>query len=134
MSEAKKTDQEIFFPTKKEVIVCGKKYEIGPFVLKNRTKVFAILAGIISKLAILHPQLTKSKNIEQEAVLALVDVAGEKMVYIYEIVLGKSKDELLETMTLPEEIALITAIIEVNDFPFLVERVLSLTKMLNKTA
>ena len=63
----------------------------------------------------------------------LLTGAGDRLVDIYEAVLGVEKEWLLDHVELKDEIAIMDAIMEVNDIPFLVEQVKKLTAKVKKT-
>ena len=125
MVKQKKSDKEIFFPEGKEIEVAGKKFRIKPFVLKNRIKVLNILAHVLKSTAM---KPVGQKLSHGDVVVVLINTAGEKLIDIYELVLGAEKDWMNDNIQLKDEMTIIEAIAEVNDIPFLVERAKALAK------
>lgn len=110
-----------FFPEGKKVTVAGEEFTIMPFVLRTRTKILRILTEVCLELS--------KKNIQESAPLTpaeLITTAGDRLIEIYEIVLDKPKEWLEEKITLADEVEIITAIIEVNNIPFLLSQVKNL--------
>ena len=118
-------DLETFFPEGKNIKIAGQDFNIQPFVLKNRTKVLRILSEVFAEMA---------KNNMQEmsqasAVTSFVNIAGDKLVEIYQIVLGKDAEWLGDNVQLKDEIAIIQAVLEVNDIPFLISQIKGIMKV-----
>jgi hypothetical protein len=127
-----------FYPDGKKIKVANEEFTIKPFVLRTRTEVLKIFADIFLALSKLNPGLTKEQILKDpearnSMILGLIGVAGDKLVDIYEKTLAKDRDWLLDNVQIKDEVAIIVAIWEVNDVPFLVEQVSSLVKGLKKT-
>lgn len=112
----------------KKVIVAGKEFEIKPFVLRTRTKFLKILFEIFGELAKKRKELNlddvQLQNTAQ-LVPALIESAGDRLIDIYALVLNEEKAWMEENIQIKDEIAIIEAIMEVNDISFLVSQVRS---------
>lgn len=122
-------DMKTFFPDGIAVKIAGETFAIKPFVLRNRIKVVKVIAEVFATMA------TKGLiSTDTNAVLvAFINVAGEKMIDIYEIVLGKDRDWLEENVQLADELEIIKAVTEVNRFPFLLGQIQGMLKTVPKT-
>jgi hypothetical protein len=89
-----------------------------------RTQVLRTLADVYLELS---KRMPKDNS---EIASVIITVAGEKLIDIYELVLGKDKEWLQDRITLKDEIEIIQAIAEVNDIPFLFSQVKGLIKTL----
>jgi hypothetical protein len=127
---------QTMFPDGKKIKLMGEDFTIMPFVLRTRAKVLQIISDICVNIAKTNPGMSTKIKPEDLPGLSqtLITAAGEKLVDIYEFVLGKTKDELLDKLTLAEEIVLIRAIMEVNDLPFLFSQVKELIAHAKKTS
>lgn len=116
------TEQELetIYPEGKPIIIGGELFHIKPFVLKNRTKVVRIFAEVFSELGA-NKDIAAAGNIE--VITRFIDTAGSRLIDIYEIITGKDTAWLNENLTIKQEIELINAVMEINDFPFLVGQV-----------
>lgn len=126
----KEKDLEIFFPQGKEITIKGEKFVITELVFRTRTKVLRIVAEIIQSLAKESPNFEVDMS---QGVTVLLNSAGDKLSEIYEIILDRPK-EWVEDIPLRDEIALIEAIIEVNDIHFLASRIKELVALVKKQA
>ena len=123
----KSTDEEIFFPEGKEVNLTAGKFKVKPFVLKNRSKVLGLIMEVLQQFIASGPlpkdakNIAKNVNIKQIASIVL-DLAGDKLITIYEIVLEKDPAWLGDNITMKDEVVLLETMMEVNDFPFLVKK------------
>lgn len=111
---------EILYPEGKSISIGGESFSIKPFVLKNRTKVVRIFAEVFSELGA-HKEIATAGNIE--VITRFIDTAGTRLIDIYELITGKDKEWLGDNLTLKQEVELINAVMEINDFPFLVGQV-----------
>ena len=120
---------ETYDPKGKEISIAGEKFVVKPFVLRNRTKVLRILYEVFSAVAKEAPDL-KANDFKAASLMIplLIDVAGDKLIEIYEIVLNKPRAWLDTRLMIKDEVALIEAVLEVNDLPFLLQRVKNLTQ------
>jgi len=127
---------QTMFPDGKKINIMGAEFTVMPFVLRTRAKVLQIISDICVSISKANPGMSTKIKPEDLPGLSqtLITAAGEKLVDIYEIVLGKTKDELLDKLTLAEEIVLIRAIMEVNDLPFLFSQVKELIAQAKKTS
>lgn len=123
---SKKTDSQVFFPKGKKIEIAGEKFEIKPFVLKTRNKVLNIITEVLADISQNNTGLAKAT--QAELTMLMVKSAGSKLIDLYQIVLDKDKEWLENNIMLKDEINIITAIWEINDIPFFVEQVKSLTK------
>ena len=112
-------DLKIFLPEGREVVIAGEKFTIMPFVLRNRTKVLRILADIFKELS--THDLTSAS--QAGMVNLFIDLAGDRLVEIYEMVIPKNREWLESHVQLKDEVAIIKAVIELNDFPFLMSQI-----------
>lgn len=125
MTKKSKTDEEVFYPEGINIEVAGEKFNIKPFVLKNRIVILRIIGEIIGDYTSKQKEI---KDLNQgDLISLLINAAGEKLVDIYEIVLSKEKSWLESKVTLKGEFKIIKAVLEVNDISFLVEQAKSLT-------
>lgn len=121
-------DQELktLYPEGKTITVKGEAFTIKPFVLRNRIKVLTVVAAVFTEVyGGATPEQVRNPN---GMMLQFISAAGERLIDIYEIVLGKDK-EWLGDIQLSDEIEIIKAVIEVNDFPFLISQVQSLMRL-----
>lgn len=116
------SDLNTFYPEGKEITVRGEKFVIKPFVLRNRTKVIRILSESMLLMSKMFPSLKPEDLTSANAITGLIELAGTKLVDIYEVVLGKPRD-WLEDITLSEEFSIIQSVVEVNNLPFLISQV-----------
>jgi len=124
------------FPDGKKITLMGEEFTIKPFVLRTRAKVLQIIAEICVSISKANPGMSAKIKPEDLPGLSqtLIMSAGEKLADIYEIVLGKAKDEFIDKLTITEEIVLIRAIMEVNDLPFLFSQVKELIAQAKRTS
>ena len=127
---------QTMYPDGKKINILGEEFTIKPFVLRTRAKVLQIIAEICANIAKSNPGLSTKINPEDLPKLSqtLITAAGEKLADLYEVVLGKPKEELLDKLTIGEEVVLIRAIMEVNDLPFLFAQVKELIAQAKKTS
>jgi len=116
---------EIFYPEAREITVGGKKLFIKPFVLKNRTKVLRILSELYRKFLEANP-VAQNGAVNITSATDILEIAGDKLIEIYEIVLEQPRQWLDENITMNDEMAIIQAVIEINNFPLLVRQALKL--------
>ena len=122
-------DVQTFFPDGLNVTIKGEVFNIKPFVLRNRTKVLKVLSEIFVDFSAKMPNVSAMN--QSAVVTAFISVAGDRFIDIYEIVLNKPKEWLEENIGLSDEINIIKAVIEVNDFPFLLRQI---NQIFNKPA
>jgi hypothetical protein len=127
---------QTMYPDGKKINIMGAEFTVMPFVLRTRAKVLQIISDICVNIAKSNPGMSTKIKPEELPGLSqtLITAAGDRLVDIYEIVTGKTKDELLDKLTLAEEIVLIRAIMEVNDLPFLFSQVKELIAQAKKTS
>jgi len=119
-------DLKIFIPEGKKIKIGDKGFTIKPFVLKTRTIVLRVISEIFSE-AFIDIDLS---NVNNNAIaFKLIQAAGSRMIEIYKVVLGKETKWIEERLTLSDEIKIIKAIMEVNDFPFLLKEIQGMIKM-----
>lgn len=133
-TKLKKSDNEIFYPAGKKVVIGGKEMFVKPFVLKTRSVVVKIFADIFFEAAKNNSDLSKGVNLSTgDIVRAVIVVAGDKVKDIYSIVFPEVDYEWLQdNMTLKNEVEVWTAIIEVNDIPFLISQVEAIVGQVKK--
>ncbi len=126
---------QIMYPEGKKITVGNEEFAIKPFVLVNRTKVLKIISEAILQYGKVNPDMNlKNMEVGLNLFQSIIDIAGERLVDIYEIALGKPKEWLLENVSIKDEFEILTAISEVNDLPFLFAQVKSLLKGIKKTS
>lgn len=127
----------VMYPEGKKITIAGEEFVIKPYVLKNRTKVLRVLSELMIEYVKQNPDMPVKEIMGIESIgkmlVSFISVAGERLVEIYEVTIGKSKEWLLENVALSDEIAILTAVWEVNEIPFLFEQVKSLIKASKKT-
>lgn len=129
MSTNKQDDSEVFSPTGKKVVIAGQTFSIKPFVLGNRIKVVRLFSQVFMECAKM-PGF--SQLADTGAIMTIIDVAGDRLVDIYEVVLGKDKEWMNANIQIKDEITIISAIMEVNDLPFLVSQIQKMIAQSNK--
>ena len=129
MSKDQKSDLETFYPEGLEVKIRGEQIKIKPFVLKTRVKVIKFISELMSEMVAQNPNLAQVDKIQVG--FALLRTAGERMIEVYRIVLDKP-DEWLEGLTLKDEMVILKAMSEVNDFPFLFREIQNLYEVADK--
>lgn len=116
------SSSKVFFPEGVKIKVGGEEFTIKPFVLRTRTEVLRVIAEICLDISKEMPALGKNINprdIDIKKLPMFIQLAGDKLVDIYAIVLGKEKEWLLDHIQMTEEIKILQAIAKVNDLPFL---------------
>lgn len=123
------SDLNTFYPEGKKVKIRGEEFAVKPFVLKNRTKVLRIVSEVFLVMSKTMPNLKPEDLQSLDMMPVFIELAGGKLAEIYQIVLDKP-DEFVQEIPLPEEFALLQAIVEVNNIPFLMLQVKGLVKTL----
>lgn len=109
-----------FFPEGMKLKIGEEYFIIKPFVLRTRTEVLRIITEIILDIQKEAPALGKNpKDIDLKKLPMFIQLAGDKLVDLYVIVLGKDKDWLLDNVQMVDEMKILSAISKVNDLPFL---------------
>jgi len=126
-----------FLPKTKKITVAGKEFEIKPFVIRTRTKFLKIMFEVFKALSEKRTEL-KLDNIQAQnaaqLVPVLIEAAGERLVDIYMLVIEEPKEWMEDNIKLADEVAIIEAILEVNDISFLVSQVKSFSQQMKKLA
>lgn len=117
------SDLEVFVPEGKKVTIAGKEFTVMPFVLRNRIKVVKLFTNIFLEAA-KNPSFANLSNIG--AITKVIEVAGEDLVNIYASVIDADKEWLEDNVQLKDEIAIIQAIVEVNDIPLILSQIQSM--------
>jgi len=124
-----------FIPKTKKIQIVGKEFEIKPFVIRTRTKFLKIVFDIFRELSEKRSEL-KLDNIQTRNVAQLVPVlaeaAGERLIDIYELVISEPREWMIDNVQIKDEIAIIEAILEVNDISFLVSQVKNIGQQVKK--
>lgn len=127
MSIPNLTDEQIFF---KEAVILRipnretkevEEFKIEEFVFENRVKALKILTDVFRNLSQSRDQLDKLSN--TEIVNVLIEVAGLKLGDLYSLVLNRDIEWVKKNLTLKYEVQLLTAIMEVNEIPFLLSQI-----------
>lgn len=129
-----KSEMETLFPDGKPFVFCGKTYSVREFVLENRTQFLKIIVSMFEKIAHEHPEIDPQTVKVSDALIVMLDSAGEKLKEIYALVLGEDVTTLEKTLTLRKELELLESVLEVNDIPFLVETARRMFQKFQKTA
>jgi len=108
---------KIIMPEAVELQIGGIKFQIRPFVLRDRIKVIRVLSDIIKDCNVVDGVS------EKEILHAVISVGGERIIEIYEIVLKKEVKWLEENIILKDEFNILKTIVEVNDIPFLLKEI-----------
>ena len=115
-----------FTPNTKKITVAGKEFEIKPFVIRTRTKFLKVVFEIFKDLSEKRTEL-KLDNIQAQNATQLVpilaEVAGERLVDIYLLVIDEPREWMENNIQIKDEVAIIEAILEVNDISFLAAQV-----------
>jgi len=131
----KKEDTKIFFPEGKVVKIKDREFRIMPYVLKENRKVIKIIIDNLQGLANVKGAFEQSNDLE--TINLLLDNCTEGLTDIYVITLKTDKEWIENTLTLHDEKNIWEAILEVNDFSFLLKKVKELAsrgKRINQTA
>lgn len=105
----------------KDLEIGGETFTIKPFVLRNRDKVLKIVASSFGELS---KKFSDLKNAPQgDVAMTFIEIAGDKITEIYELVLGKDKEWLLDNMTIEDEVNLISTVMELNNLPLLLSQI-----------
>jgi len=125
----KKEKSDIDIITRKgiQVEVFGKKKEIKPFVLRNRIIVVKTITSILKGILNSNPEILQSNDALAIGTV-VVQEAGDKLIGIYAVILEETEEFILDNLVMKEEIALIEAVMEVNDLPFLISQVQRILK------
>ena len=131
-----KTKEEALFPEPTEVVVGygknQKTFEVGPLARKKYKKMFKMVGETIQEFLNSEAKGAGAidfDNLEKSIPLILVTL-GDKIGEVYSLVLGVDV-EWIDDNTLPQqEVELITAIFEQNDFESIVK---NFKKMIAKT-
>ena len=124
-----------FLPKTKKITVSGKEFEIKPFVIRTRTKFLKILFEIFKEMSEKRVELKLDNIHAQNAaqlVPVLIEAAGEKLVDVYMLVIKEPKEWMEDNIKLADEVAIIEAIMEVNDISFLAAQVKNLSQQMKK--
>lgn len=120
-----------FIPKTKKITVAGEEFEIKPFVIRTRTKFLKIVFDIFKELADKRTELKlddiQMKNAMQ-MVPVLIQAAGERLIDVYELVISEPREWMIDNIQIKDEVAIIEAILEVNDISFLVSQVKSISQ------
>jgi hypothetical protein len=118
------------YPEGKKIVVGGEEFVVKPFVLKNRTKVLRIVVEVLKEYLLASPGVTaetlKDVKVSSELMFKMVSLAGDRLIEVYEIVLGKDQEWLNDNVQLTDEFEILRAVSEVNDLPFLFQQAKSL--------
>ncbi len=126
MSIQDEKDLQNLYPDGITIKIAGEEFVIKPFVLRNRIKVIQIIAEVFAQMAVNNPSIGSAGN---NAVLVIfINTAGEKLIDLYKLLTGKEADWLLDNVKLKDEINIISAVMEVNDFPFLLSQAKNMMK------
>lgn len=111
------SDSDVFFPVGKDIEINGEKFNIQPFVVKNRIKVVRMMTDVVMQIA----KTGSSFNAENVGayIPTLIEIAGERLVEVYEIVLKKNREWIENNVKIVDEVAILNAVVEVNDIPLL---------------
>lgn len=121
------SDLEIFHPQGKSIKVAGEIFEIKPFVVKNRIKAVRVFAGVFTELGTrVKEDPSFNLNNVVSVATALIDTAGEKLTDIYEVALGKDREWIENNVIIKDEIEILIAIFEVNEFPLVLSQISNL--------
>lgn len=120
------TDEQVFFPEGKKILIGSEEFIIMPFVLKNRLKAVRIIVDILKEVLVNGD--VKAADIDSLADLSgvILGSAGERLIEIYELVIDRSREWLENNVRLIDEVSIIEAVLEVNDISFLAQRVRAL--------
>ncbi len=109
-----------FFPEGVKIKIGKEEFVIKPFVLRTRTEVLRIIAEILLDIQKEAPALGKNpKDIDLKKLPMFIQLAGDRLIDLYVIVLGKDKEWLLDNVRMTDEIKILQSIAKVNDLPFL---------------
>ena len=115
-------DLETFLPEGKKILIRGKEISIKPFVLKTRSVVLRVLSDVFSKSLAESPDIAMNPH---ALGLKMIQCAGDTLIDVYKVATEKSED-WLNQISMVEEVRIIRTIVEVNDFPFLLQEIQSL--------
>ena len=122
-----------FTPKTKKITVAGKDFEIKPFVIRTRTKFLKIIFEVFKELSEKRLELKldnlQAKNATQ-LVPVLIEAAGERLIDIYTLVIEESREWMEGNIQIKDEVAIIEAILEVNDISFLAAQVKNLSQQM----
>ena len=110
----------------KKISIAGIEFEIKPFVIRTRTKFLKIIFEVFKELAEKRMALKldelQLKNTTQ-LIPVLIEAAGERLIEVYALVIDQPKEWMETTNQIKDEVAIIEAIMEVNDIAFLAQHV-----------
>ena len=126
------------YPEGKKIKVANEEFTITPLVLGTRTKVLRVITAIFKEYMLSAPGITRDQlqdvKISGELIVSMINIAGERLIEIYEVVLGKDKDWLNANVKITDEIEIIQAMLEVNDLPFLLKQAKGLVSTFQTSA
>lgn len=122
------SDTEIFYPKGKDIVIAEKKFNIQPFVVKNRIKFVRIIADVMTTVAKVANVSSINASNATSIIPILFDVAADRLPEIYEIVLNKDREWIENSVTIEGEVDIIKAIIEVNNIPLIWGQIQGLMK------
>ncbi len=111
---------EIMYPEGKPVTIGSREFKIKPFVLKNRISFIRLFAEV-SVEAAKDPSFRNLNDVG--VIVAIIDKAGMRLVDVYVELLGAEREWLMENVQLKHEIAIVQAIMEMNDIPLLISQI-----------
>lgn len=120
------SDFEIIYPEGVKITVGGQERNLRPLVFGKRVKLIKMIGDILLDIEGIIPEIRKGDFKIESMVVPFVKASGERMRDIYALVLGEEATWIEENLTVPEEMGLVMAIVEVNQLPFLVAQVKAL--------
>ena len=126
-------DLDIFIPEGIEIRIVDRKtkevkvFRIYEFVIETRTKFLRVVAEVIQDMKTSGVDLSGANT--GAVAIAFVKIAGEKIEKIYDTVLEDVNIEWIrKNISIKKEIEIIKAIMDVNDFPFLLKEIQGIYK------
>ena len=126
------SDTNTFFPVGKDIKINGETFNIQPFVVKNRIKVVRIMTDVVLEISKSGSKFQAEDVVQY--VPKLIEIFGDRLIEVYEIVLKKDRDWVENNIKIVDEIEILNAIVEVNDIPLLWGQISKLVPRLPKTS
>ncbi|GEM_PF-2439616 len=117
------TELDILYPEGIKLKIGDKEKIIKPLVFKQRTQLLRFISEIGIDLARKYPAIKEGGMKIEDMIKPFIEIAGDKMLHVYSIILNEEPAWIEENLQLKDEIKLIQLVIEQNDIPFLLSQV-----------
>ncbi len=121
-----RSESDILYPEGVKLKIGDKEKIIKPLVFKQRTQLLRFVTEIGIDLVTKYPRIKEGGMKLEDMLEPFIEIAGNKMLSIYSIILNEEPAWIEENLQLKDEIKLIQLVLEQNDIPFLISQVKTL--------